>query len=108
MNALGYDFCTLEFAVRDGIPYAIDFLNPAPDAAVDSVGEDNFRWVVEHAAKWLIERVEQRRRAPRRLPLARRSWPAGDAGQAPRPRPRRPAGSPRAPRVLGVRPRREA
>ena len=32
MHALGYDFCTLEFAVRDGIPYAIDFLNPAPDA----------------------------------------------------------------------------
>jgi hypothetical protein len=59
MNALGYDFCTLEFAVRDGIPYAIDFLNPAPDAAVESVGEDNFQWVVETAAKWLLERVEQ-------------------------------------------------
>ncbi len=59
MNALGYDFCTLEFAVRDGIPYAIDFLNPAPDAAVESVGPENFAWVVEHAAKWLIERVQQ-------------------------------------------------
>ena len=47
MNALGYDFYTLEFAVRDGIPYAIDFLNPAPDAAVESVGAENFAWVVE-------------------------------------------------------------
>ncbi len=56
-NALGYDFDTLEFAVRDRVPYAIDFLNPAPDAAVESVGEENFRWVVEHAAKWLIDRV---------------------------------------------------
>ena len=33
-RALGYDFNTLEFAVRDGIPYAIDFCNPAPDADV--------------------------------------------------------------------------
>src|SRR5262245_21418034 len=59
MNALGYDFCTLEFAVRDGIPYAIDFLNPAPDAALESVGPENFAWVVETAAKWLIERAHE-------------------------------------------------
>jgi glutathione synthase/RimK-type ligase-like ATP-grasp enzyme len=58
-EALGYDFDTLEFAVRDGIPYAIDFLNPAPDADVRSVGQANFDWVVEHAATWLIERVRQ-------------------------------------------------
>ncbi len=31
-RALGYDFNTVEFAVRDGVPYAIDFCNPAPDA----------------------------------------------------------------------------
>lgn len=55
--ALGYDFNTLEFAVRDGIPYAIDFCNPAPDAAVDSVGEENFEWVVENAANMAIERA---------------------------------------------------
>ena len=58
VNALGYDFDTLEFAVRDGIPYAIDFLNPAPDADVASVGPENFEWVLEHASKWLIERVK--------------------------------------------------
>jgi hypothetical protein len=57
VNALGYDFDTLEFAVRDGVPYAIDFLNPAPDADVHSVGAANFEWVLEHASKWLIERV---------------------------------------------------
>ena len=28
-RALGYDFNTVEFAVENGIPYAIDFLNPA-------------------------------------------------------------------------------
>ncbi len=57
-GALGYDFDTLEFAVRDGVPYAIDFLNPAPDADRHGVGEDNFEWVVETAAKWLVERVQ--------------------------------------------------
>jgi glutathione synthase/RimK-type ligase-like ATP-grasp enzyme len=59
VNALGYDFDTLEFAVRDGVPYAIDFLNPAPDADVRSVGEANFEWVLEHASRWLIERVRE-------------------------------------------------
>ena len=58
-RALGYDFDTLEFAIRDGVPYAIDFLNPAPDADRVSVGPDNFAWVVETAAKWLVERVQQ-------------------------------------------------
>jgi glutathione synthase/RimK-type ligase-like ATP-grasp enzyme len=43
-EALGYDFNTVEFAVRDGIPYAIDFCNPAPDADVNSVGQANFDW----------------------------------------------------------------
>ena len=59
MGALGYDFGTLEFAVRDGVPYAIDFLNPAPDADVHSVGPQNFEWVLETAARWLAERVRQ-------------------------------------------------
>jgi hypothetical protein len=56
-QALGYDFDTVEFAVRGGVPYAIDFLNPAPDADPSSVGEANFAWVVDHAARWLAERV---------------------------------------------------
>jgi hypothetical protein len=54
-NALGYEFNTVEFAVREGVPYAIDFCNPAPDAERSSVGEENFEWVVEHAALYAIE-----------------------------------------------------
>lgn len=54
---LGYDFNTVELAVRDGIPYAIDFCNPAPDADRASVGDDNFDWVVETAATYAIERA---------------------------------------------------
>jgi hypothetical protein len=57
-HGLGYDFNTVEFAVRDGIPYAIDFCNPAPDAELTSVGAENFEWVVEHAATMAIERAK--------------------------------------------------
>jgi glutathione synthase/RimK-type ligase-like ATP-grasp enzyme len=111
MNALGYDFCTLEFAVRDGVPYAIDFLNPAPDAAVESVGPENFAWVVEHSTKWLIERVQQPAE-----PLTDYRWQtflAGDnavaAPKKPNGRSRKPA-APREPSSASVPrgPRREA
>ncbi|MBA2407075.1 MAG: hypothetical protein H0V65_03655 [Chitinophagales bacterium] len=56
-QALGYDFNTVEFAIRDGIPYAIDFCNPSPDADRNSVGDENFEWVVENAANMAIEKA---------------------------------------------------
>ncbi len=56
-RALGYDLNTVEFAVQDGIPYAIDFMNPAPDAALESVGPENFRWVVDAVAQMAVERA---------------------------------------------------
>ena len=46
-RALGYDLNTVEFACEDGVPYAIDFMNPAPDADLHSVGQENFDWIVE-------------------------------------------------------------
>ena len=57
-NYLGYDFNTVELALRDGVPYAIDFCNPAPDAEITSVGEANFEWVIENAANYAIERAQ--------------------------------------------------
>ncbi len=60
-RALGYDFNTLEFAVRDGVPYAIDFTNPAPDCNPQSVGTDNFAWVLDAAATMLVERAQRHR-----------------------------------------------
>jgi hypothetical protein len=54
---LGYDFNTVELALRDGVPYAIDFCNPAPDAELTSVGQENFDWVVETAANYAIEKA---------------------------------------------------
>ena len=56
---LGYDFNTVELAVRDGVPYAIDFCNPAPDAERTSVGEENFQWVVETSAKYAVEKAKE-------------------------------------------------
>jgi hypothetical protein len=58
-SALGYDMDTCEFAVRDGIPYAIDWLNPAPDMDYHSITPTNFEWVVENMAKLVIERATQ-------------------------------------------------
>jgi hypothetical protein len=60
-NYLGYDFNTVELAIRDGVPYAIDFCNPAPDADLASVGEENFNWVVEHAANYAIKRAQSQK-----------------------------------------------
>jgi hypothetical protein len=56
-RALGYDLNTVEFAVQDGIPYAIDFLNPAPDADYISVGPDNFEWIVDNVAKMAVQKA---------------------------------------------------
>jgi len=57
-RALGYDINTVEFAVRGGIPYAIDFLNPAPDADYHSVGADNFQWVVNAVADLAVRAAQ--------------------------------------------------
>ncbi|PYX66769.1 MAG: hypothetical protein DMG74_02710 [Acidobacteria bacterium] len=56
-RVLGYDLNTVEFAVQDGIPYAIDFLNPAPDADVNSVGRENFDWVVNAVAEMAVKKA---------------------------------------------------
>jgi glutathione synthase/RimK-type ligase-like ATP-grasp enzyme len=57
-QVLGYDFNTVELAIRDGIPYAIDFCNPAPDADLNSIGEENFAWILEHAALLAIAKAQ--------------------------------------------------
>jgi len=62
-RALGYDLNTLEFAVRDGIPYAIDFLNPAPDADYHSVGPENFTWIVNAVADLAVKKALSNERA---------------------------------------------
>jgi hypothetical protein len=53
-RALGYEMNTVELAVRDGVPYAIDFMNSAPDFDITSLGDAHFRWVVEKMADLCI------------------------------------------------------
>ncbi len=57
-TALGYDLNTVEFAIKDGIPYAIDFMNPAPDAEIASVGEYNHRWIVDAMTEFIFKKIE--------------------------------------------------
>lgn len=54
-QAFGYDMNTCEFAIRDGVPYAIDFMNPAPDMDVNSLGQNHFEWMVHTMANVMIE-----------------------------------------------------
>lgn len=63
-KALGYDLNTVEFAVEDGIPYAIDFMNPAPDADLHSVGEESFRWIVDAVARLAIKKASAKTKQP--------------------------------------------
>ena len=58
-RALGYDLNTVEFACENGVPYAIDFMNPAPDADVNSVGPDNFAWIVEKMADLAVQKTQE-------------------------------------------------
>jgi hypothetical protein len=62
---LGYDINTVEFAIEKGVPYAIDFMNPAPDAELASVGEEYHNWVVEAVTEFVLKRLSQPAEAPR-------------------------------------------
>ncbi|HYY59583.1 MAG TPA: hypothetical protein VE842_19800 [Pyrinomonadaceae bacterium] len=64
-RALGYDINTVEFAIKDGVPYAIDFMNPAPDADLHSVGEFYHTWVTKAVTDLVFKRLAEPRREGR-------------------------------------------
>ena len=64
-TSLGYDINTVEFAIKDGIPYAIDFMNPAPDAELASVGKFYHNWIVNAVVKLVFKRLSEGRERPR-------------------------------------------
>ena len=74
MRALGYDMCSLEWAVKDGVPYAIDFMNPAPDMDVNSLTPHYFEWVVNGMADMVIRLAHE---APMPAALARGEYLIG-------------------------------
>ena len=55
VRALGYDMNSAEWAIQDGVPYAIDFMNPAPDMDIYSLTPHYFEWAVNNMADMLIE-----------------------------------------------------
>jgi hypothetical protein len=61
VRALGYDMNSVEWAVRDGVPYAIDFMNPAPDMDVNSLTPHYFDWAVKHMADMAIRLAKEPR-----------------------------------------------
>ncbi len=63
-NALGYDMDTVEFAVRDGVLYAIDFLNPAPDFDSFSIKDEGFGWVIDRMSDLVISYAKRERVPP--------------------------------------------
>ncbi|MFV0389113.1 MAG: RimK family alpha-L-glutamate ligase [Pyrinomonadaceae bacterium] len=64
-EALGYDLNTVEFAIKDGVPYAIDFMNPAPDAELASVGEFNHRWIVDSMTEFILKKLDKGFKMPK-------------------------------------------
>ena len=57
VKAFGYDMNTCEFALKGGVPYAIDFTNPAPDMDYWSLKEKFFSWVVNAMADMCIKKA---------------------------------------------------
>ncbi len=79
VRALGYDMNSMEWAIRGGIPYAIDFMNPAPDMDVYSLTPVHFEWVVSHMADLAIRLAKQP------LAVATPSWESFLKGRAIKP-----------------------
>jgi hypothetical protein len=67
VQALGYDMNSIEFAIRDGVPYAIDFMNPAPDMDINSLTPTYFEWTVKRMADMAIRLAKKPRRQARAL-----------------------------------------
>ena len=80
VQALGDDMNTIEWAIRDGVPYAIDFMNPAPDMDVNSRGYEFHRWCVTHMADMCIRLAREPR--PQGAELRWNRWFGADAPAA--------------------------
>jgi hypothetical protein len=111
MRALGYDMNSMEWAIRGGVPYAIDFMNPAPDMDIYSLTPHYFGWAVEHMADMAIRLAKNPRPQRRelrwdRLFLGRRQEGADLATVAPVPAARATLATPAATESAAARPRR--
>jgi len=70
VRALDYDMNSVEFAVRGDVPYAIDFMNPAPDMDINSLTRPFFDWTVKHMADMAIRLAKEPRTSPNHAKFA--------------------------------------
>lgn len=56
-RAMGYDMNTVEFGIRGRVPYAIDFMNTAPEFDPAALPPVYFAWVVQRMADLVIARA---------------------------------------------------
>ncbi len=70
-QAVGYDMNAVEFAIKDGVPYVIEYMNPAPDMDVNSLGRKNFDWMVTHMADMAVRLAKSNERTIDRYVWAR-------------------------------------
>jgi len=71
VRALGYDMTSIEWAIRDGVPFAINFMNPAPDLDVHTIGPQCFEWVVDRFSELVVHMARR---------VAGQNEPPGEAG----------------------------
>jgi hypothetical protein len=88
-RALGYDMNSVEFAIKDGVPYAIDFTNPAPDMYPHHILADNYEWCLEKMTELCINAARDGRKNDaghswQRYVEKKTSRPAAPAAAAPR------------------------
>jgi hypothetical protein len=70
-EAVGYDMNSIEFAIKEGTPYAIDFMNPAPDMDINSLTPHYFEWAVKAMADFAIEMAHRPRPMRQEMPWAK-------------------------------------
>jgi glutathione synthase/RimK-type ligase-like ATP-grasp enzyme len=71
-DALGYDMNSVEFACKDGVPYAIDFTNPAPDMHRESVLPKHFDWCVDRMTALVVAAARGHKKNDHRYAFTRR------------------------------------
>lgn len=58
-HALGYDMNSVELALKGGVPYAIDFTNPAPDMYPHHILPDNYEWCLERMTELCVKAARE-------------------------------------------------
>ncbi len=71
VGALGYDMNAIDWAIRDGVPYAIDFWNLAPEIDENALTPFCFEWLVSRSAEMAIRMAKNPR-----PPLEKLKWPS--------------------------------